>query len=408
MAWDLSGALPILKEWYTPKKVEELTFASSAYGMMPKISNLEGDTLNGAIKLALGSNGSADDTVAFTSTGAPQYDRWKVPIKSWYTSKPVRGEVIDRTATTRGAFVQAITALTDDAYREFGQQTGASIWGNGGGAIGQISADSDVSSTVVRLANPSDAINYWPGQVLQASVTDGTSGAVKTGTVTIAKTNIDTGELTATTAWNASITLLAAGDYLFRRGNFGAVFQGIPAWIPTQSARDAGALVPTFNNVDRTVDPIRLAGSSVVGNGAPYEQTLIKLATRIQRNMGRPTHAFLNDIDYGQLVTSLGSRVQYMTESAFKNAQIAFQGVTLATPVGMIKIMLDPFVPQGNAWMLDISSWEFASVGQYPYNKMQDNPIWPIEPGEDAYRYRLLGRGVCWCSKPFANGVATF
>lgn len=408
MSWDLTGALPILKEWYTPKKVEELTFASSAYGLMPKISNVEGDTFQGAIKLALGANGSADDTIAYTSTGAPQYDRWKINIKSWYTSKPVRGEVIDRSATTRGAFVQAITALTDDAYREFGQQIGASVWGNGGGAIGQITAGSDVTSTVVTLVNPSDAINYWPGQVLKASITDGTSGAVKAGTVTIAKTNIDTGVLTATTAWNASITTLVAGDYLFRNGNFGAVFQGFPAWIPTQASRDAGILNTTFNNVDRSVDPIRLAGSSYVGNGAPFEQTLIALATRIQRNMGRPTHVFLNDIDYGQLVTSLGTKVQYMTEQAFKNAQIAFQGITLATPVGMLKLVLDPFVPQGSCWMVDMSTWEFASVGQYPYNKMQDNPVWPIEPGEDAYRYRLLGRGLMWCNKPFANGVATF
>ena len=193
MAWNISGALPILKEWYSPKKVEELTFASSAYGLIPKVTNLEGLELSGAIKLALGSNGSADDTVAYTTGGAPQYNNWKVPIRSWYTSKPVTGAVIDQTATTRGAFVQALTALTDDAYREFGQQIGAGMWGNGGGAIGQISANSIPASTTITLADPSQAINFWQGQVLQASSTDGTTGAVKTGTVTISKVNIDTG-----------------------------------------------------------------------------------------------------------------------------------------------------------------------------------------------------------------------
>ena len=185
MAFDITAATPILKQYYSPKKVETLVFKSPLQAIIPKDTGGSGIAYVGAIRSALTSAVSQTDTVAFTNGSSSVYKQWVCPWRSGYGRALVSGEALDKCGNDRGAFVKAIVSETEGAYAAIGQQIGAALWHNGGGSLGQLDGVSNVATATVTLKNPSSAINFRPGQTIRTSATDGTTGAVRVGSVTL-------------------------------------------------------------------------------------------------------------------------------------------------------------------------------------------------------------------------------
>ena len=259
MAFDISAATPILKQYYTAKKIETLVFQSPLQAIIPKDTSGSGVSYVGAIRSALTSAVSFTDTVAFANGSSSVYKQWVCPWRSGYGRALVSGAALDQCGNDRGAFVKAVISETEGAYAAIGQQIGAGLWHNGGGSIGKLDGSTTVTGLVQTLANPSDAINFRPGQTIKSSATDGTSGSVRVGSVTLTAVDLFTGVLTASGNWDAGITTPVNTDYLFMDGDFGLAFQGVPAWIVPNALR-AGTLGTAFNGVTRSADPVRLAG----------------------------------------------------------------------------------------------------------------------------------------------------
>lgn len=405
--FDITAATPVLKQYYTPMKVESLVFTSPTLAVLPKDTGGSGSAYIGAIRSAITNAVSFDDATAFTATGASVYKQWSCPWRSGYARALVSGEVLDKTGNDKGAFVKAVISETEGAYMAVGQQIGAALFANGGGALGKLGSGT-VGSTVLTLANASYAINFRAGQVLKAATTDGTSGSLKNGTVTLAAVDLFTGDLTATGNWSAGISTIANTDYLFALGDFGLAFQGIPAWIVGPTARAAGVLSTTFNGVDRTVDPIRLAGVPYSGNGAPKKESLVQLGMMLHRMGAKPTHIVLNELDFADVVKDLTTNTRIVTETAYKNPQIGFSAVEYVAPFGSVKIMTDPFCPQGTGYILDMKTWKLASMGQVPKVDFIDKLNWLRTAGADSYEFRTLYRCATYCSMPGHNGVVEF
>lgn len=404
---DLTGITAALKDYYSPLRVANLFLQSKAYTIMPKNKKFDGDKYVHPIQSAMGSGYSATASVAFSSTSAatPAWARWEIEPKAAFCGRVIAGNVIDRTRTSGGSFVgSGVQVITKDAYEEYVQNTGVYMWGTGTGVLGQIST---VSGTVVRLTNPRDALKFRIGQILQASATNG-GGAVESGTVTLAKVDPNTGDLTATGNWSAGIATIAAGQFLCQQGTYDLVFRGIPAWIPTPAARQAGVLSTTFNNVNRSLNPLVLAGHSYEGNGDPKITTIERLAVNIASTGGVPTHAIMSFDDYADVLEALGTRAQIVTEKAYKMPQISFGAIELATSVGTVKVIADQFVPADHVWIINISEWEFFSAGEYPYTRMHDGLALRALENSDDYGYRIKGIGDTYCNQPFHQGVARF
>ena len=407
MAFDITAATPVLKQYYTPKKIESLVFQSPLLAIMPKDTNGSGSTYEGAIRSAVTSAVSNTDTVAFTSTGASVYKRWSCPWRSGYARALVSGEVLDKTGNDRGAFVKAVISETEGAYDAIGQQIGAALWHNGGGSIGKLDGSTTVTGTTQTLANPSDAINFRVGQVIKSSATDGTTGTVRAGSVTLTGVNLFTGLLTASGNWDTGITSPVNTDYVFPDGDFGLAFQGIPAWIVPGSLR-AATLGTAFNGVTRSSDPVRLAGVPYQGNGAPKKESMIQLGMMLNRLKSKPSHFFLNDLDFADISKDLTTNARIVTETAYKNPQIGFGAIEYVAPFGTIRIMTDPFLAQGTAYMLDMSTWLMPSMGQIPKVDFLDKMNWLRTAGADSYEFRTLYRCATYCSNPAKNGVVEF
>ena len=409
--FDITAATPILKQYYTKMKVETLVFKSSAFGIMPKDTSGGGSTYEGTVRSAIASNASFLDTQAFaTNTSASVFKRWSVAWRSGYTRALVSGQSLDATRNDSVAFAKAIITETEGAYDEIAQQIGAAIWSSGGGAIGQISVASNVALDTITLAIPLQAINFRVGQTLQTGITDGTSGAVKATSRTVLSVNILTGTVQVSAAWNTGVAA-AALDYIFPAGDFGLAFQGIPAWIVPPDVglvNRTAALAASFNGVVRSSDPVRLGGAYYEGNGAPKKESLIQLGMILTLLGAKPSHIFLHPLDFADLQKDLQTSAQIVTETAYKNPQIGFGAIQWVGPFGAVKIMTDPFVPQGYGFILQMDTWKLASMEMIPQTKLWDNLQWLRSVGADQYEYRTLYRACTFCSMPGWNGSVRF
>lgn len=408
---DITAVTPVLKNRYTDKKIETIAFMSETLGFMPKDPNYGGSMYVGAIRNATSSSRSALDTVAFTVGNSSKYQQWQVSWQSDYASANITGQAIDQAKGDANSLVDAMTGEFDGAFISLGISLGGALWRNGGGQIGQISSGSTVGTATITLADTSAVVNFYVGQVLQLSSDDGTGGAgVRTGTVTLTGVDVNAGTLTASGNWTAGIAAAAASDYIFQQGDYNAKIQGIPAWIPTSAARTGTFWTGAFNNVTRTSDPVRLAGTAYVGNGAPKAESMIQLLTLINRIGGRPKKFVANPLDYADIVKDLGSRVQYVTDSAFENAQIAFDGVSVATPYGKVTIHSDPFVPVGSGWAVNFDQFLLPSMGKVPrvIGAGIDGQEWLRVAGADAYQARMVYRACTYCQAPGHQGVVTY
>lgn len=312
---------------------------------------------------------------------------YQISITDNYSLYSVDGRLQRQTANSKGAFVEAFEFELDSAMDAMKRNMGYEPYLNGGGAIGQISATSNVATDTITLANINDIVKYEKNQPLVTSIADGTSGAVKLGQVIVESVDRDLGTITVTAAaWNdpAGIPLAAANDFIFTAGDFGLGIKGFEAWIP--------ATAPTFGDsffgLDRSVDAVRLAGSRQDLRQLGPEEQVQKMCQVSVRNGGKISHIFQNDLDFLALILALGSRRIVVNTEV--DAAIGFEGVKVATGVGTVEVYSDYNNTQGVGWGVDLDKWELKGPGQFPFIDARDGQKILREDSADAYEGRII------------------
>ena len=404
--FDATAAQGILKQRYTKLQIQTLAYQSATLGLVPKDESGGGAAYNGSIRSAVTTCRSADDTVAFGTGGSPStYNMWTIPWKSSYAAANITGEAIDKADGNENSLVDALLGEFDGAFVALGMDLGATLFGNGGGAIGQIDQNSTLASTVITLADISAVVNFQKGMVLQASTDDGTGGAgVESGTVTLTKVDEMLGQLTASGNWTAGIATIAHGDYLFAKGDYNAKFAGFGAWLPDANHRPSATL---FMGVDRTASPVKLAGAYLDGGGAPKEETLIELAMLVGRTGGKPDYCVCNPVDYADLAKAMENRARIVTPEAYDAPTIVFSGFQVSTPWGIMTIISDVFCPKGKFYLLQLDTWLLGSIKGLPrvLGSGVDDQTWLRQSGSDSYQMRAAYRAMLYGSAPGYNGV---
>jgi hypothetical protein len=420
--FDVTAATATLKSRYTDLKIQTLAYKSKLLARMPKDPTYGGQDYRGTIRFATTTAVSALDTIAYTVGNASQYSQWVVPWKDHYASANITGGAIDRSKGDANALVNDLTGEFDGMFVSLGVALGWQLYGNGGGALGQISSGSTVGSVTITLANISNVTNFQVGMILQASVDDGTGGGgLRSAGATITLTGVDRtlGTLTAAGNWSASIAAIVAGDFLFQNGNYNACFPGLSGWLPAPAYTTANGTViaskrpiggDNFLSVNRFPDPIRLAGGYFQGNGAPKEETVLQLAMLVQREGGTPNVMACNPADAVDVIKALESRTIYQNPGTDTSPTVGFEGFKIATAGGMIEVVQDPFCPQGIFYLLQLDTWLLPSIGKIPrvFGKGIDELEWLRNAGADSYQLRGGFRVGSYCSAPGWNGVGTF
>ena len=359
MSLGLAAAAPILKEYYTSQRVENMTYKDfPLYAMLPKDKNFYGKVLPLPIQIGNPQGRSAVFATAQANKTSSVYKDFVLTRVRDYSLASVDNETAEASENEKGAFIKALTREIDSAIESATTSLAWGLYGDGSGAIGTISATGFANTNAFfTLANPDDVVKFEIGQKIVFAAAASTGALRVGGSLLIAGVNRDTGLIT-TSAILSGITAIAAGDYIFTEGDRNAKISGLAAWLPFTAPTSGDS----FLGVDRSVDVSRLAGLRFDASALSIEEGLVKGLTRCNREGGKPKVVMANYTDWGNLELALGSKVQYMMSQASGRADIGFEGIQVKTNKGVSNVIADPFCPINYMYGLTMESWKLFSL----------------------------------------------
>ena len=394
-ALDMTSFASGLKQIYTEEKVENMTYEDNPLlAMVSKSENFGGKNKVIPVIFSNPQGRSADFATAKANKTASKIKEFTITRAKDYALASIDNETMEASQGNSNAFMEAFTSEMDGAIHSCARSLAIALYGSGTGRIGRVNS-SGPSGSVITLATLEDITNFEVGQTLNFSTADG-GGAVISEAPTV--TNLDRNAGTVTLS---SPTNVLANHYIFIDGDYDAKIKGLQAWLPGSSVTSA-----SFFGMDRSVDKSRLAGLGVSGSGKPIEEVLIDAASALAREGAKATHVFMAYSKYAELEKSLGSKVQYVDIKA--KADIAFRGISLNSPRGVMQIIPDQNCPADKAFMLQLNTWKLHSLGKAPKILNLDGLKMLREDQADAVELRVGYYAQLSCSAPGYNCVISF
>lgn len=388
-----------LKEYYTDETVRDLTYKDHPWlAMVPKKEDLVGDTYVVPLTYGIPGSRSASIAIAIQNKDVGKHKKFNVTTVNDYAAISISRKVMKMSANDRGAFFDAQTREIDLMLEALTRSVATSLYRNGGGAIGRIS--SGQTGVTITLTEPEDIVNFEVGMEVEFSTADGTSGSVKAGTATITGIDADAGTITTDSAFNTQCLTIAASDYIFAQGDFGAKISGLAAWIPT-SAPSATA----FFGVDRTAHATRLGGVRLSCASDPVTEALRKGISRLGREGQSPDIALMSYQKHRDLCLELENRVEYSEMNI--SAAVGFTGVKFVGGKKPVVVYPDQDCPDAQCYLLSKDSWKLVSLGPIPDLHDDDGVRMLRESTSDGYEVRASYYANLACSAPGANAVLT-
>lgn len=414
-----SAVAGILKELYDDQKVQWLTYKDNpALAMIKKIENFPGKYYPVPVVYGLTQGASATFASAYNNQSSPLVAEFLVTRVADFSLATIDGQLLAAAQTDPGAFIDGAELMIDAAFQTAVNRLASAMFRNGAGTIGQISTVANVSGTnyLITLNNPDDAVQFEVGQVLLAVQNVDGSGTAPTDVATVTAVNRSLGTMNVTSAtniasdWPATYFLAVQGDLPSASNNnfqpAGSTgtnsllkLAGFAAWLPL-----AGPPVSdSFFGVNRNVDTQRLAGVYFDGSALSLEEALLQGTGRIALNGGRVDTGICSYATYTALITSLGSKVQYIDE---KIGEIGFRGVQVNGANTVMSIFPDRSCPDGVIYCLEMDSWVLRSQNAAPHvlKYMDEIEILRV-PGVDAAELRVGSYCNLYTNKPGHNGV---
>lgn len=399
MALDLTSFQAALKTLYTDKKIENLVYKDNPLlALVPKMDRFVGENM----KMPLIYGNSQARSAGF-SAGQALVANASSKLKAFFLTRDqdygfaqIDHETMKATETDPGAFLRAFQTEIDGILHSTSRSLATSLYRSGSGSIGQVN-NSSFATPDLQLKEVEDVVNFEVGMRVVVSSTDG-GGTVRTGQLDIIGIDRINGVLTMSGNLSAGIAAIAQNDYIFVIGDYDQKIKGLQAWLPY-----GGPSATPFFQVDRTADKTRLAGIWQDGSAKPIEEALIDLASLIAREGGNPDYCFMNYQDFANLEKALGSKVQIIIPT--KNPEIGFQGIQINGPRGPIKVVPDMNCPPKYAYMLQLNTWQLASLGKAPTIFEADGLVSLRVSDADAVGVRVYYYAQLGCMAPGYNGV---
>lgn len=407
-ATTLTALTNVLKTKYDQKQLYKLMYPDAAWlGRVRKDTNFGGN--NARITMRYGRPQGGSHTFSKTTANKSSSVDAGIALtraKDYHTCS-MEAEALLASSGDENSILEGVKAEMEGCTISFRRSISCQLYRNGGGARGQISSGSNVATNTITLAEPSDVVFFEVEQTLQASVADGTSGALRNAGAETRLNGVDrdAGTLrTSDAAWNTVIAAIAAGDYLFRSGDFGASAKGLLAWLPT-TAPTAG---DSFFGVDRSADATRLAGVRYAATaGSAKEDTLVDASARLGREGGTPDAVYMNNLDRADIVKNLMGKAQYeMTKSSDGN--IGYKALILEGDKGPLKVFADPNCPKGKFFLLQEDTWVLKSIKGVPHLVEEDGNKMVRETSADNFEWRYRALWQLGCEAPGYNLNGTF
>lgn len=390
----------ILKERYPNGLPVDMFYKTAPFlAMLPKDTDLAfGEVIKVPVVYGNPQSVGADFATAQALVEGTKQKAFKVTTKNYYGFGAITGEAIKKGSRDIGSFIDTLDFQVRGAMTTVKRSLLRYIFGNGGGALGQISSSSTVGSATITLANPLDVVYYEPGMVLRLATTDGTSGSLRAGTVTLSAVDRSTGSLTATGNWTAGIAAAAVGDYIFRSGDFGAVWDGYRAWVP-----DSAPASTAFYDVDRTTDS-RLGGLRADYSALPIREGVQRALKLLSVEESEADFGVLNTEDWLALSFALQAAGTYNVSTVMTEAGVGIEAITVGGPAGKCKLIADPGAPKGRLLAGQLDTWKLCTMGNLVDFLDDDGMPYLRQAAADAVELRVVSRGNLICEAPGKNG----
>ena len=383
-----------LKQHYTSERIENMVYKDNPFlAMIGKYENFGGENLKLPIKWGNPQGRSADFALAQNNKYASSISAFLLTRQQDYSLASINNQVLEASKGNANAFMEAATTEIDGAIASASRSLAIGLFGDGSGAIGQVTTGGTVTSFTLKQVD--DVTNFEVGMTLQFNTNKtGNSGTLApsgTAGLLVSAVNRDTGVIT-----HASGTI-GTNDYVYQIGDYDAKIKGLDAWLPST----APGSTDSFFGVERDLDATRLAGIRFNGESLPLEEALIGAASRCAREGGKPDVCFVNYSNFADLEKALGSKVSYVDEKV--NPSIGFRGILIHGPRGPIKVIPDQNCPKDVAYMLDMSVWKLYSLGKAPKILDSDGLRFLRESDADAVEVRVGYYAQLGCRGPGYN-----
>jgi hypothetical protein len=391
----------ILKKiWHN--KLESVWYEDAPFlAMVPKDTGWTGDTFEVVLAYGMPAGRSCTFSTALSQRAASTVDKMSITRSRNFGIWSVDQELIAITKKDAGAVEEAFKGETERTIKKLKRSMCWMLWGDGGGAIGQLSAAP--AANVITLNDKSKVRNFEIGDVLVAYDGSGaiytTAPTVRNGgaTATVTAVDFEAGTVTVDSAPGAWTT----SDYLFPAGDFQSCFVGVKAYVPNVATSSTGTLFGLL----RTSQRQRLAGLRVGGKGMSIEAAVKFALTKGTMAGATPSHIFMNPTDYYALEMSNQSK-KLGSPLSEKVGTVGFSGLVFTKPGGGdIRVYPDADLDANLIYGLDLSKWKLRTAGAFPDFLTANGQQYDLEPTANALMGRVGGYGQLICTNPGANWV---
>jgi hypothetical protein len=418
MTFDMTAADAVLKDYYTRDKLQEQSYYDQPwYSIVSK----NGEQAGGRrfiqpVEFANPGGASADFATAMTNETSSSYEDFQIPQTLQYQRVTVKHQALLSSRNADEAFQPAFKEF-DKGLRSLGEKLGKRLYRTASGSIGQI-ANSTVTTTVLTLADKADVFNFFLGQKLKASATDGS--ATYAGVGTVSAVDNEAGTVTLTQNIDTAFTAPATTAFFYQQGdeqNGGTAvcLAGLEDWLPGNSTTRATKLAASFNGVTRSADGVRLGGVYLNGTAMALDEVLIKLSGKVTKHGGRADTYLMNPETLSDLMLLENSR-RFLMQDASVNVKSPSTGETIIGFSGMramvggrsVTIVPDRNCPSSRIYALQLNTWTLWHAGELPcfLGESFGAPMLKLAESQDALEARIGAYLNLGCNAPGWNGVA--
>ena len=422
MADTIANLDPILKTLFPDDLIRTMGYTNQPlYGMIAKDTTFSGDYSKEPILISPSEDRSANATMALLNVTNVNYQAFLLSRVSNYASAKIANELI-RAASgdNKGSFLSSLEAVTKSMLFSLLRSIAVQMYRSGTGSVAIISPTAVINNAAVpvQLLYPSDITAFEIGQNIAFSATDGSALLPYTGAGAYV---IDVDRVKGTLVFSATfggaaaaltslVTGVAVSDYMYSspgdaaNGGPSVAMSGLDAWLPV-----TGVTATPFFGVNRLTDSTRLGGVVYDGTMQQMDEALIDAANLVAREGGTPRHCFMNFQDYSNLVKLMGAKQQQIQRTEVKLDEqfvtVGYHGIIIDGAKGPITVIPDQNCPGGRAYLLQLDTWKFKSLGE-PVSVFTGDGLQIIR---DPFADYLLMRAVSYyqlsCRAPGWNAV---
>lgn len=392
----------ILKEYYGPQQVKNLVYRRNKWlAMLHKEEDWSGITVPIPVVYGNPQGGSATWSSANTNVSGSSMIRFIMGWTQDYELVKITNLVNLATRNDAGAFLKAVQNEMNGGLRTAENRLAGSLFRSSTGTIGT----GTISTGVITLTDTMNITQFEKNMVLEASATDGGAGlgstslgyviAVNRSSNTLTVSTTSTGTAGTPSGWTGTMYFRAAGDNNLK-------INGLSDWLPVTAPTTGDS----FNNVDRSVDPSRLAGIRYNGSSQSIEEACVDASALVAREDGNPELAITNHFTYAALAKALGAKVNYVNFQHDEIPGVGFQGIRIHGADAEINIFADRNCQSQRLYLLDPDTWTLGSMKACPHIQTELDGLTELrDPNGDNTVVRIAQYPILASNAPGHNAV---